>query len=544
MQEKNLQHRKVRIATLPLINACLAKLEARKHLEEAMGNARYAAAIEVLIKSILIEPAALYRVPAWAEQFDPDEMGTGSLKDDVLGRALDKLFQAQRATLQTRLTMAAIDKFEIDVSQIHSDSTSVKFYGAYKHPSKNGAQLKRGHSKDHRPDLKQLLYNLSVARDGAVPIHFKVCDGNKTDDTLHVANWLTLRGLVGGSDFLYVADSKLCTTDNMMRIDREQGRFVTIVPRTRTETKMFADECYEGIVRWVPLTRRRSTRVQGLFDVFSVAADSYQLEEGFRLYWYRSSEKRKRDATSRKERLEIALQKLDALDNHKTRGRRTERSLLKQAHQITERYHVSAWIEVTVIHREEETFTKTSRGKPSPDSTYHRKVKRIPHLVIKKDHEQIARSKAIDGIFPLTTNTKLSAKEVLDAYKYQPHIEKRFSGLKSDFQVAPVFLKNTERIEALLLVVYMADLVAALIQRNLRRAMTKEGIQTLRTLPEERPTPTPTWEQIQRLFASHCKYGIFRGDRLLRTFWDELSDPQKQVLRLLKVPQHRFMSSD
>ena len=543
MQGKNLVHRKVRIGCLPLINACLMKLGVRDLLEGALLNTRYAAAIEVLVKNVLIEPAALYRVPAWAEQFDPDDIKSGPLKDDVLGRALDKFFHAERATFQTKLTMAAIQKFEIDVSQIHNDSTSVRFYGAYKGQSKKGVQLKRGHSKDHRPDLKQLLYNLSIARDGAIPIHFKVHDGNKTDDTLHIENWLTLRGLVGCSDFLYVADAKLCTSDNMLRIDREQGRFVTIVPRTRAETQSFANECYDATVRWVPLTRRQSTRVQGLYDVFSVAEGSYQLEEGFRLYWYRSSEKRERDATSRKQRLDIALQKLTALNENTARGRRTARSLLKKASQIADRYHVSGWLKFDVTYSEEEAFTKTSRGKPTPESTYRRTVKRVPHLVIKKDYEQIARAKAIDGVFPLATNTKLSAKEVLHAYKYQPNIEKRFAGIKSDFHVAPVFLKGNKRIEALMLVIYIADLVSALIQRDLRRSMQEHGIQTLRTLPEERPTQTPTWEQIQRLFASHCKYELRRGTKLLRTFWDDLSQQQREVLRLLRVSQHAFTSA-
>jgi transposase len=537
MQAKDLQHRKVRIATLPLINRCFATLGVRHRLEDILCSARYAAAIELLIKSLLIEPAALYRVPAWAQQFDPIERGAAPLTDAGLGRALDRLFQADRATVQPTLTLVAIARFAIDVSQIHSDSTSVKFSGAYTAQSRKGVHLTRGHSKDHRPDLKQLLYNLSMARDGAVPIHFKTHAGHQTDDTLHIENWLTLRRLVGGAGFLYVADSKLCTTANMRRIDQEHGRFVTIVPRTRAETHAFATDCYEATVRWDPLLRQRSTRRRGMSDVFSVASEAYQLAEGFRLYWYRSSEKRKRDASRRKDRLEIARHKLAALNEKKARGRRTERSLLKQAHQIIARYQVALWLTVTVSHRVEETFTQTARGKPSPASTYHRTVKHIPQLMIQQDPEQLARAKAIDGIFPLVTNTSLSAKAVLEAYKYQPHIEKRFSGLKSDFQVAPVFLKNNERIEALMLVVYLADLVAALIQRDLRHAMEKSGIRTLRTLPEERPTSTPTWEQVQRLFAQHCRYEILRDGKLVRTFWDEWSEPQHQVLQLLKIPQ-------
>jgi transposase len=530
----------MQITTAPIINAYLEKLGIRRLLEQALENSRYAGAIEILIKNMLMGPAALYRVPAWVKQFDPHDMGTNHLNDDVLGRALDKLFRSDRATLQAKITVTSVKAFDIDLSQIHNDSTTVKFYGAYKSQSPKAVRLKRGHSKDHRPDLKQLLYNLSVARDGAIPIHFKAYDGNKTDDTLHIENWLTLRGLVGSSGFLYVADSKLCTTENMTRIDRGQGRFVTIVPRTRSETQTFAQECHEASVRWELLTRRPSTRIKGLYDVFSVATGSYQLEEGFRLYWYRSSEKRKRDSSSRKERIELALQKLAALNEKKHRGRRTERSLLNQALKITRKLNVESMLTVSVESHQEETYVKTSRGKPSPESAYRRIVKRVPHLVVKKDHEQIARSKAVDGIFPLTTNTKLSAKEALDAYKYQPHIEKRFSGLKSDFSVAPVFLKKTERVEALMFVVYIGDLIAALVQRDLRRAMKQAKIGSLPTLPEERPTSTPTWEQIQRLFSNHCMYQLVRGEKRLKTFWDDLSAPQQRVLQLLQISPSLF----
>ena len=57
----------------------------------------------------------------------------------------------------------------------------------------------------------------------------------RTDDTLHWENWQMLRGLLVRSDFLYVADSKLCVSQILMNIDRNQGRFITVVPRTRRE---------------------------------------------------------------------------------------------------------------------------------------------------------------------------------------------------------------------------------------------------------------------------------------------------------------------
>jgi len=106
------------------------------------------------------------------KDFD-DGLVSGTLTDDRAARALDRLYKADRASLLTKLVLAAVEKFGISLDQIHNDSTSIKFSGAYDNQDTKAIQLKRGHSKDHRPDLKQLVYSLSVSRDGAIPIHFK-----------------------------------------------------------------------------------------------------------------------------------------------------------------------------------------------------------------------------------------------------------------------------------------------------------------------------------------------------------------------------------
>ena len=536
MQVKNLEHKKWEVGAIPIVESVLDKLGFSCIFREFIKNERYVNALEVLIKNLLISPSALYRIPEWVSSHRPRSMIEYELKDDVIGRALDKLFSCDRATLQTKLTLKTVQAYNIDTSKIHNDSTTIKFYGAYKRGSGKAVKLLRGHSKDHRPDLKQLVYNLSITEDGAIPVHFKCHDGNCTDDTIHVETWLNLRGILGVSDFLYVADSKLCTSNNMRKIDREGGRFVTIVPDTRRETKDFASSCHESEVRWLPLTRRPSTRKKGAYDVYQVAEGFYQMSEGFRLFWYRSSEKRHRDAESRKERIELALGKLNELDTTRRRGPKSEDSLLKAANKVLTRYNVEQWIDLEVRTRETEQFKKTTRGKRSPEAMYRRVIKKQPYLVVSKNYANIAQSESIDGIFPLTTNTKLNAKEALLAYKYQPYIEKRFSYLKSDYDVSPVFLKKTERIEALMFVCYMADLVAAIVQRQLRKAMKVNGIQALQTLPEQRYSETPTWEQIQRLFANHAKYELTKSKKLMATFWDELNETQRQILELLEIP--------
>jgi transposase len=90
-----------------------------------------------------------------------------------------------------------------------------------------------GHNKDHRPDLKQHLYILTITSDGDVPVHFRAANGNVTDDTTHRDTWDLLCQLAGRKDFLYVADGDLATIENMNHIANEHGRFVSVLPRTR-----------------------------------------------------------------------------------------------------------------------------------------------------------------------------------------------------------------------------------------------------------------------------------------------------------------------
>ncbi len=129
-----------------------------------------------------------------------------------------------------------------------------------------------------------------MTRDGAIPIHFKPYDGNQTDDKTHWELWQSLRGLLGRSDFLYVADSKLCVAEIMRKIDREQGYFVTILPRTRSEVVEFAKEAVASRVRWQSIHQQRVRK--GKIDHFEVADGLFQMREGYRIYWYRSSEKK------------------------------------------------------------------------------------------------------------------------------------------------------------------------------------------------------------------------------------------------------------
>ena len=144
----------------------------------------------------------------------------------------------------------------------------------------------------------------------------------------------------------------------------------------------------------------------------------------------------------------------------------------------------------------------------------------------------------MDGVFPLITNLDPEthpAKRVLEIYKFQPFLEKRFSQIKTYHEIAPMYLKNSERVVAYLHMHVMALMVAALIERTIRRAMRNKGITSIPIYPESRPCDSPTIFDIVRLFRNVERYEVTTRDETI-VFPAELTASQKQVLELLEVP--------
>jgi transposase len=536
MQQENLRLRALRVGALPILNCIIERMGLAEELTLALRNSGYADALLALIKNILIERPALYAVREWAAVYDTGLVAQGKIGDDKLARALDRLFAADRATLQTRIVLAIMNSFSLKMEQIHNDTTSVMVRGAYDGQNSKAVQLKRGHSKEHRPDLKQLVYSLCVTSDGAVPVHFKAYDGNQTDDGVHLETWGRLRTLLQHPRFIYVADCKLCTEKNLRTIDSERGFFVTIVPKTRSEVATFSKAVLAGDVRWEEILRKRADRDENAFDVIECAVGPYHLREGFILYWYRSSQKKKRDERDRDERIERTRERLETLDLRRMRGPKTDVAIRKRVDEILTQHHAEEWITVEVKWDAVEKFKAITRGKPTAETPFRRIIQQVPRLHISTNAANIARSAAMDGIFPLTTNTKEKPVDVYKIYKYQPRIEKRHALLKSTLDVAPIWLKKNTRIEALMFLEFIGQIIAALIERDLRKRMVENKIELLFSLPEGRASKTPTIEQVLRLFENQNKHALYDGDRLVKQFADPLTPVQSQILKLLEIP--------
>ena len=211
--------RSERLGPLPLVNAFMDRLQLDARLDRFVPSSErvklpYATALGVLLRSLLVEREPVYRQAEIVATFTPSAFGLNAsqaraFRDDAVGRALDQLFDADRAGLLTDVVVAAASKFGVKLDELHNDSTTIRFAGQYADASgrsirgKRAPFVTRGFSKDHRPDLKQLLFILTTTRDGGVPVQFRCGAGNENDSTTHQATWNSLRDLTGTPDFLY-----------------------------------------------------------------------------------------------------------------------------------------------------------------------------------------------------------------------------------------------------------------------------------------------------------------------------------------------------
>jgi transposase len=544
------------VGAAPVIRHFLEKLDLPglfdRHLPRLRGRHRdvpTATVLCLLISNLLLARQPLYGVAAWASRFVPEHLGLlpeqlALLNDDRCGRALNHLFRADRASLLTAVALVTIRVFELALKEMHQDTTTVTLSGEYAEqpPAEEAnrpARITQGHSKDHRPDLKQLLYNRTVTSDGAVPIHCKIHDGNTADSKVHKQTWLSLCKIVGSVDFLYVADSKLCDRKVMRMIARKKGRFLTVMPRTRAEHARFRVWVQDNEPSWSEVCRKTNSRGKRKPKVvYRGFEDSVGSEEGYRILWYHSSQKQQRDFQARMKKVNKTRKRLERL---RPPGRgtafKTEQAAREAVGRILDKAKVRDWLNVIIDCVVQSECVQVGPGRPGPDTQYTEVQTKSYKIRVQENPEALQRAARCDGLFALMSNDKsLSVKDALAKYKYQPYAEKRHQQLKSVFEVRPVWLKNARRVESLLWLYHMVDLVQALLEREVRKQMQQAQIESLPLHPEGRASARPTSELVLDALRGHRRHRLLDQQGLeIGRFHDPVSEVAQSVLELLSI---------
>jgi len=329
----------------------------------------------------------------------------------------------------------------------------------------------------------------------------------------------------------------------MAHVHQHGGRFLTLIPRTRSEDRSFRASLARGQVRWRPIYDK-CDEDGDVVDQFSISEASALSEEGYRLVWYHSTRKAENDAAMRARQVDRALRELAELQQKlgSPRSRYQERAKVVTAVEtILESRGAGGWITTTIDERVEEKYHQEGRGRPSEKTRYTKEVIKRFDLKCDLDHAALAATRLGDGVFPLITNDRtLTERELLLAYKGQPVIEKRFAQLKTDFAVAPVYLKEVSRIQALLCMYFFVLLVESLLERELRQAMIRTKVESLRLYPEGRGCRYPTVRRLIEVFEDVQRHRLQVGSEPAVLFMTKLSPLQKNILRLLGLPPSAY----
>jgi len=171
------------------------------------------------------------------------------LKDDRLGRVLDKLYELGLTEVFVTVALSAARKFGVKMDSLHLDSSSFHVDGEYLNNSQNqeaepGAiEITYGYSRDHRPDLKQFILDLMCSGDGDIPLYLRVADGNESDSGIF-ATLIADFKQQWQIDALFVADAALYTKENLQQM--KQLRWVSRVPATLSAAKQLLDNSHEN----------------------------------------------------------------------------------------------------------------------------------------------------------------------------------------------------------------------------------------------------------------------------------------------------------
>ena len=540
---KQFETRFKQVDVLPMVKHYMDQLDLfnlfKKYVPAAPDClADHAESLSVITANIICDNKPLYKVKEWLAGYSDglvdNPIEADLFNDDRLARSLSALFDADRHSLMTEVSCNAIRVHGLLTDEIHNDSTSITLIGNYKNQDPAAVKLKHGHNKDFRPDCKQIVFGLNIISDGHVALSYKLFDGNTNDDVTHIPNWNGLRTLLAKEDFIYIADCKLCSSKSLNHIAQNGGFFITIVPKGRKEVKSFLKHLKSNDIQFKDAYKTKSSRKKGKVNIFKTY-EADRTKNGFRIIWVYSSSKQEDDKIRRLKKIDKAIAALEELSPKLNAYHlKTKKEIKAAVNDI--RKGVKDFLDVRILTERKQIKVKVSPGRPSLKSVYKNKWEFKHSIQWELNKQALLEAAKTDGIFPLITNTKIEACEVLKKYKSQPFLEKRMYTKKTVLQVAPVFLKKTNRIEAILFLYFVALMIVSLIERNIRMNMASGNIEKLPILPQGMNTKKPTWNNIRYFFRNVHYSEILRDGVCIQSVVKGLTDLHNQINWLLDVP--------
>ena len=396
-------------------------------LERGREEVSWAQVLELLVVNRLIDPGSEFRVHRqWFEQSAMDVLLGVDLavaEKDRLYRCLDRILKHKR-DLFVHLQQRWKNLFAVSFDVLLYDLTSTYVEGE----AEQNPKAKRGYSRDGRPDCKQVILALVITPEG-FPLAYEVLDGNTSDKT-------TLRGFLAKIEELYGKARRVWLMDRgipteavlqEMRETERQMFYLVGTPKARV-TK------YEK--QWVDLPWQK-VRDSVEVKLFSQDGELYVLAK--------SEGRQQKEIAMRRKKLARLLRKLRRM--RKSLPSR-DQLLLRMGAAKKEAGRAFGFVRIRVPGRDEAVTRETF--------TFH------------TDRKKLNDAQLRDGHYLLRTNLVAEDPAVLwDRYMQLTQIEAAFKCLKSELGIRPIYHQLEHRVEAHILVAFLAYCLSVTLRHRL-----------------------------------------------------------------------------
>jgi transposase len=405
------------------------------------------------------------------------------LTDDVLGRCLDSLYEVGVCELYQVIAEQVVGRLGLGESDLHLDITSFHVDGRYAGDEEDDVKrlrLVKGYSRDHRPELNQVVLEMMCENQAGIPVFMQALNGNSNDQkSFAEVSRLHLKSLKAAQNSNYlVGDAALYTEESIQALHEQGQHFVTRVPMTLKDAR-------EAVC---------TLQSQELKDFGDGYSGQWLTSEyaGVQQRWLLV---RSEQATAREEQTVLRRIEKDRQADDKALKRFFKQRFACEADARQALEVFSSSLKVSVLSSPQlVTYDVFARpGRPKKDESPIRQE--YGFTSERQDNEAIlAQRHAQAGVFILATNDMdgdMTMASLLAIYKQQQRVERGFRFLKSpDFLTSALFLKKPERIEALLMVMTCTLMIYAALEHRIRQELRSQN----QTFPDmkNKPTQTPT----------------------------------------------------
>lgn len=501
------------------INARIGSKDPRRKIQPGLAVAA------MIINGLGFTNRRLYLTPQFYESKAIDclfseELTSNDFSAHTLGKALDEISSYGTSRLYGEIAFEIALEKGLLGERCHLDTTSFAVHGEYEDDSTNEmVDITYGFSKDHRPDLKQVMMSLTMTGPANFPVWMEPLNGNSSDkinfhETIGRVQAFQ-KELCYSHDFFWIADSALYTPDKLLACPAV--KWISRVPEIIKGCAALVStpaHCFEWVsgdngYQWTEVGSKHGGIKQRWLLVFSKQA----------------YEREKKTFMKRLEKEKMTLSKICwHLEKEVFDCPVDAENAVKKVNKSQRFYRIS--YEINVL----EKFAV--RGRPNPLTPRETKGYQVK-CIINDNQESINETLLKKGRFVLATNdledTKLLGISILNQYKEQQNVENGFRFLKDPwFMVNSFYVKTKRRIEALMMVMALCLMVYNFAQFRVRKTLKE----TNETLPNQvgKPINNPTLKWI---------FQMMEGISIIKTATDSIitniDELRTKIIRLFGV---------